>query len=258
MTTFVLVHGSGQNAACWTRVAAHLRALGHHAIAPELPKTAADMGLAAHAAVIAHAVPDADTVVVAHSLCGALLPLVPTLVACRQWCSSPVTYHGVFAPAAGQPDLVVPGSPKSAAFGRRGCRGESGGGGGTSGDAGGGQESWPDLEPTPLRVVPHAPRKRRRGGRYYRWAELLRRVFWAEVMVCPHCGADRRLLTAIHDPSTIREILIGPGLAVWSGSVSAVPLRRRGAPLNFLSAVAGGPLFGVAVATQGVSLVLGD
>ncbi|MBK8097298.1 MAG: hypothetical protein IPK26_09330 [Planctomycetes bacterium] len=123
-----------------------------------------------------------------------------------------VTYHGVFAPAASQRDLVVPGSPKSAAFGRRGCRGESGGGG-TSGDAGGGQESWPDLEPTPLRVVPHAQGKRRRGGRYYRWAEPLRRVFWAEVMVCPHCGADRRLLAAIHDPTAIREILIGMGLS---------------------------------------------
>jgi hypothetical protein len=39
--------------------------------------------------------------------------------------------------------------------------------------------------------VPHAPRQRRRrrgGVRRYPWAELLRRVFEVEVLVCPHCA----------------------------------------------------------------------
>ena len=37
----------------------------------------------------------------------------------------------------------------------------------------------------------------------YSWAELLRRVFEVEVLVCPHCGGARRLLAAIHDPASI-------------------------------------------------------
>ncbi len=35
------------------------------------------------------------------------------------------------------------------------------------------------------------------------WAELLRRVFEVEVLVCPHSGGARRLLAAIHDPASI-------------------------------------------------------
>ena len=52
--------------------------------------------------------------------------------------------------------------------------------------------------------VPQAPGHRRlrvSGLRRYPWAELLRRVFEVEVLVCPHCGRAPWLLPAIHDPA---------------------------------------------------------
>jgi hypothetical protein len=43
--------------------------------------------------------------------------------------------------------------------------------------------------------------------RNYLWAELMRRTFGLDVLVCPHCG-DRLVLTAlIEDPQVIRRIL---------------------------------------------------
>lgn len=71
------MHGSGQNASCWSRVADRLRARGHEIAAPDLPKRAADWGLDDYAARIAESVQGPRSVVVAHSLCGAFLPLVP-------------------------------------------------------------------------------------------------------------------------------------------------------------------------------------
>jgi len=63
------------------------------------------------------------------------------------------------------------------------------------------------------RSVPHAPGQRRRGGgRRYGWAELLRRVFAIDVLVCPHCSGARRLLAAIHDPAAIERVLRAMGL----------------------------------------------
>jgi hypothetical protein len=48
--------------------------------------------------------------------------------------------------------------------------------------------------------------------RRYPWAELLRRVFDVEVLVCPHCGGVLRLLAAIHDPASIERVLRSMGL----------------------------------------------
>jgi len=84
MTSFVLVHGSGQNAESWSRVGALLESRGHSIAAPELPKTAADWGLEEHAAKIAASVESPDTVIVAHSLCGVFLPVVATLRTCAR------------------------------------------------------------------------------------------------------------------------------------------------------------------------------
>ncbi|MBL8755454.1 MAG: alpha/beta hydrolase [Planctomycetes bacterium] len=80
MPTFVLVHGSGQNAASWHPVAERLRARGHHVLTPELEKAA--RGLGEHAAQVAAATPP-DSIVVAHSLSGVLLPLVAAARPCR-------------------------------------------------------------------------------------------------------------------------------------------------------------------------------
>jgi len=63
--------------------------------------------------------------------------------------------------------------------------------------------------------VPHAPGHRRHrasGVRRYPWAELLRRVFKVEVLVCSHCGGVLRLLAAIHDPASIERLLRAKGL----------------------------------------------
>ena len=64
------------------------------------------------------------------------------------------------------------------------------------------------------RSVPHAPRKRRRGGvRRYPWAELLRRVFAIDVLVCAHCGGARRLLAPITASQSIERVLRAMGLS---------------------------------------------
>jgi hypothetical protein len=60
--------------------------------------------------------------------------------------------------------------------------------------------------------VPHAPRKRPKPRRYYLWHELLRRVFLHDVLVCTHCGGNRRLLTFLTDQNVIRKILRHLGL----------------------------------------------
>jgi pimeloyl-ACP methyl ester carboxylesterase len=82
MAGFVLVHGSGQNAASWSRVGALLTARGHAVATPELPKGAPGMALEDHAAVIAASTTGPRTVVVAHSLCGVFLPLVAARADC--------------------------------------------------------------------------------------------------------------------------------------------------------------------------------
>lgn len=82
MAAFVLVHGSGQNASSWARVARALESKGHAVVAPDLPKRRPDWRLEEHAAHIGAARTAAGSVVVAHSLCGAFLPLIPQVEDC--------------------------------------------------------------------------------------------------------------------------------------------------------------------------------
>lgn len=83
MTFFVLVHGSGQNATCWSRVASALAEGGHEVRTPDLEKSASDWKIEDHAARIADDIATPDAVVVAHSLCGIFLPAVARLRDCR-------------------------------------------------------------------------------------------------------------------------------------------------------------------------------
>ena len=122
-----------------------------------------------------------------------------------------VTYHGVLAPAAGIRPWVVP-------------RVEAGEDGGCLYDGAAADDDEPGIGNDAAdddavrrllrhRTVPHRPGQRRRGGRRYTWAELLRRVYLVEVLVCPRCGGARRLLAAIHDPDSIRKVLGAMGLS---------------------------------------------
>jgi hypothetical protein len=122
-----------------------------------------------------------------------------------------VTYHGVLAPAAGIRPWVV---PRVEAGEDGGCR--------HAGADGRVDERVIENEAVDAervrqllrqRVVPHRPGQRRRGGRRYPWAELLRRVYLTDVLLCRHCGGRRRLLAAIHDPESIRRVLIAMGLS---------------------------------------------
>jgi hypothetical protein len=77
------------------------------------------------------------------------------------------------------------------------------------------------------RAVPHAPGVRRRGGRRrYPWAELLRRVFLVDVLVCPHWRGVRRLLAAIHDSASLERVLRAMGLPTVAPALAAARRRR--------------------------------
>ncbi|MEM7202120.1 MAG: alpha/beta hydrolase [Planctomycetota bacterium] len=97
MAELVLVHGSGQNASSWGRVAARLREGGHTVATPDLPKTEAHWALRDHAEVIAAAAVGPAPVIVAHSFSGVFLPLVADLRTCGA-----LIYFAAVIPAPGQ------------------------------------------------------------------------------------------------------------------------------------------------------------
>ena len=43
--------------------------------------------------------------------------------------------------------------------------------------------------------------------RNYTWSELMKRVFAADVLACPHCGGRLRILSTIYPPEITRKIL---------------------------------------------------
>jgi pimeloyl-ACP methyl ester carboxylesterase len=74
---FGLVHGAWHGAWCWEPLAAELGALGHRAVAVELPSDQLDAGCGEYAdAVVAALVGEDDPVLVGHSLGGLTIPLV--------------------------------------------------------------------------------------------------------------------------------------------------------------------------------------
>jgi len=122
-----------------------------------------------------------------------------------------VTYHGVLAPAAGIRPWVV---PRVAAEEDGGCRHEAAAADDDKPVLG--NDAADDDAVRRLlrhRTVPHRPGQRRRGGRRYPWAELLRRVYMVDVLLCRRCGSKRRLLAAIHDPESVRRVLVAMGLS---------------------------------------------
>jgi len=94
-----------------------------------------------------------------------------------------VRYHGILAPAAQARSAVVPvpQGPAPEPRAHAGCAAE------------------------PAR--PPRPRPRN-----YTWAELMRRVFEVDVLACPRCAGQMRILAAIHSTEAIRAILECLGL----------------------------------------------
>jgi hypothetical protein len=103
-----------------------------------------------------------------------------------------VTYHGVLAPNAKWRKAIIPRSTDEPTLGPR-CGRPSGG----------------DETETPVS----------RPRRNLLWAELLRRVFALDVLVCPDCGGRRKVLASIHDPDSIRRILLHLGLPTEPPSI---------------------------------------
>jgi hypothetical protein len=62
-----------------------------------------------------------------------------------------------------------------------------------------------------------------RWRRRYTWAELMKRVFLLEVLICPECGGSRRLLAFILRPSAIERILSHLGLPTEPPKVRPAP-----------------------------------
>ena len=80
--------------------------------------------------------------------------------------------------------------------------------------------------------VPHRGGRRRRRRQRLPWADLLRRAFGIDVLVCSKCAGSRRVLAAIHDPAAIPRVLGALGLTAAEADPSgcrAPPAAEVGA-----------------------------
>jgi pimeloyl-ACP methyl ester carboxylesterase len=79
MSLFCLVHGSTQDASGWARLVPELERRGHRVVFADLPTDEPDASGARYAQTIAESMRDSSEapVVVAHSVSGTFLPLVP-------------------------------------------------------------------------------------------------------------------------------------------------------------------------------------
>ena len=156
-----------------------------------------------------------------------------------------VTYHGVFAPAAGIRRWVVPqveaeGAPPASASGASAelvsaaVRAVVGGGAPRPGGVCLQAELAESVRRSLSARASGARRQRRTGPRRrYPWAELLRRVFLIQILVCPRCGGPRRLLAAIQDPESIRRVLGSLGLSAEVPELAAARSPPRQGELEF-------------------------
>ncbi len=103
-----------------------------------------------------------------------------------------VTYHGILAPAASYRDRVVP-DPPDDHYETRSPRNA-------------GKTCSHDTD----HDTPRESRPRER--RPFSWAELLKRVYRIDALICEHCGGARRVLAAIIEHDAIRKVLAHLGL----------------------------------------------
>ena len=152
-----------------------------------------------------------------------------------------VTYHGALAPAAGLRPKVVP--RQTAAGAAAGCR-HGASDGGDSEAAGADDAATTTASAIAAVCRQQAERRARvrlrashRGGqsrsrrRRLPRADLLRRVFGIDVLVCPQCAGPRRVLAAIHDPAPTHPGW-SPARARSCRSSALSPWRACGAPAS--------------------------
>ena len=65
--------------------------------------------------------------------------------------------------------------------------------------------------------------------RHWSWAKLMQCAFEIDVLACPRCGGQLRLIATVEDPREIREIL-------GALAPSAEPVDRAPPPLGALDA----------------------
>jgi len=87
MSLFCLVHGSTQSGAGWALLVAELQRRGHGAICVNLPTDEPEASGTRYAQVIAEALRTCTEapIVVAHSVSGVFLPLLPTYGSVLEW-----------------------------------------------------------------------------------------------------------------------------------------------------------------------------
>jgi hypothetical protein len=61
------------------------------------------------------------------------------------------------------------------------------------------------------------------------WARLIRQVYEADSLLCPHCGGTMKILAVIEHTATIRQILDHGALPALAPSLRAPPDPARGA-----------------------------
>jgi len=99
MSLFCLVHGSTQNSSGWTRLVSELQKRGHRVVCADLPTDEPDASGARYAQAIAESMRDSSEapMVVAHSVSGTFLPLLPA------YCPvSRIVFLAAFVPEIGK------------------------------------------------------------------------------------------------------------------------------------------------------------
>jgi hypothetical protein len=96
-----------------------------------------------------------------------------------------LTYHGALAPASLLRASIIP-APT--------------------------EERCTHVQPAPPTAKPHPPKARARSQPYIPWADLMRRVFEVDVLLCPHCLGKRRIVAFLDDPIIVHRILRHVGL----------------------------------------------
>ena len=100
MSTFCLIHGSGQGPEGWRLLVEELEKRGHHAITPAFDLTRTDEGAAWHAQTIVDGLTPSqrpeDVVCVAHSASGLFLPIIA-----EYWRPRRIVFLAAFIPRPG-------------------------------------------------------------------------------------------------------------------------------------------------------------